>query len=150
MLDRNPNTPATEQGVFRKYEVHRVDGREDPDGTEYFVLKLSPAPDPLALVALDAYATAANLAGYKALAGDLTARIDAAGGVWYPEGGGSGPCPRCGAERAQVRGAPPWSTGTPGRCGSCGHTGVIEVYGADEAWVAWDEVPDAGTTRGEG
>lgn len=46
--------PTSEQGLFQKYEVRRVDGRSDPDGAEYFVLRAKPlvpgSPEEFALI----------------------------------------------------------------------------------------------------
>ncbi len=64
-------------GLYRKYRVGRVDGREDPDGTTYFVLKLGPTPDPCALVALSAYADACAPTNAE-LAADLRRIVAAA------------------------------------------------------------------------
>jgi len=69
--ERDAKKPATHQGAFRKYDVLRVDGKQDPDGTDYFVLR---AGDPLAVAAIDAYATAAQ-GEYPMLAADLRARF---------------------------------------------------------------------------
>ena len=56
-------------GLIRKYDVQRVDGRS----VQWcFVLEDT---DPLAAVALRAYAEAAEEAGYRELAGDLRAKI---------------------------------------------------------------------------
>jgi len=61
------------RGLYAKFEVHRMDGRDRPgqkhDGCRYFVLDLD--HDPLAYAALKAYADAAAHCGYTALARDL-------------------------------------------------------------------------------
>lgn len=54
---KNPNLPAEAQGVFRKFEVYRVDGSSAKGrkhfGCEYFVLDLS--HDPHAAAAMTVY-----------------------------------------------------------------------------------------------
>ncbi len=44
LQERDATKPATHQGAFRKYDVRRVDGKQDPEGAEYFVLRVG---DPL-------------------------------------------------------------------------------------------------------
>lgn len=58
-------------GLYRKFEVKRVDPEAQArhEGCDYFVLDL--AHDKLALAAIDAYEVAADRAGYHALAEDL-------------------------------------------------------------------------------
>lgn len=73
---RDLSIPSAEQGVYRKYDVTRVDGKQDPADARYFVLRVGgPNPDPLALTALGAYADAAADAGFTALASDLRNQI---------------------------------------------------------------------------
>jgi hypothetical protein len=68
--------PDKDRGVYAKYEVRR---RNDPNGKHddcwYFVL--DPTHDPIARVALEAYADEAERRGFEALAADL--RLPAAG-----------------------------------------------------------------------
>lgn len=56
-------------GLIRKYNVERVDGKTDPEGTEYFVLKLNSGDIPTN-DALRAYARAVEN-DYPKLANDL-------------------------------------------------------------------------------
>ncbi len=60
-------------GLYGKFLVTRTDGMSGPGekhyGCDYFVLDLT--HDPLAIPAVDAYATAAKAAGYDELAADL-------------------------------------------------------------------------------
>jgi hypothetical protein len=96
-------------GLFEKYRIERVDGRP----IEWaFVLEAS---DPLALVALEAYAMAADSAGYGQLAADLRvktayirmryhpmATTECFGcGRFVPIGG---QCPHCLAQESVVKG----------------------------------------------
>lgn len=78
-------------GLYPKYDViHRMRGELVTDPT--FVL--NPVNDPLARVAIRAYARAAHDAGYEPLAQDLTAmlyRIEAEAGV--PQRGSDKPAP---------------------------------------------------------
>lgn len=69
------------KGLFRKFEVYRVDGSDRPgqkhDGCDYFVLDLT--HDPHAIPAILAYAASAEQDGYKHLAADLRRRAHAPG-----------------------------------------------------------------------
>ena len=60
--ERDQSKPAEQQGIFRKFEVSRVDGSDALGGKhhncEYFVLDIT--HDPYALNALDAYAKACS------------------------------------------------------------------------------------------
>ncbi len=67
MIERDPEVSAREQGLFRKYDVRRVDGKRDPAGAEYFVLR---DDDPHARAAVLAYANSAE-ATHPQLAADL-------------------------------------------------------------------------------
>jgi hypothetical protein len=71
----DPDTPREEQGMYRKFEVRRVDGSDQPggkhDGCEYFVLDLN--HDPFAKAALAAYAAACE-SRYPILATELRAK----------------------------------------------------------------------------
>lgn len=73
--DRNTEKPAEEQGIFRKFEVRRTDGRDAPGekhhGCEYFVLDVT--HDPYAKAALTAYAYACA-DSHPDLAHDLVTR----------------------------------------------------------------------------
>ncbi|MBQ4855741.1 hypothetical protein IMW82_13770 [Rhodanobacter sp. B2A1Ga4] len=71
LQERDATKPATHQGAFRKYDVRRVDGKQDPEGAEYFVLRVG---DPLATAAIDAYIKAAA-SDYPMLAADLRAQF---------------------------------------------------------------------------
>ncbi|WP_018991273.1 SUMF1/EgtB/PvdO family nonheme iron enzyme [Aromatoleum toluclasticum] len=75
--ERDPATPATEQGLIHKFNVSRVDGRDAPGGdrhgARYFVLDLD--HDPHAKPALRAYAESCE-DNYPQLAADLLAQID--------------------------------------------------------------------------
>ena len=76
MLDRDV-------GLYRKFEVHRTDGRDAPGekhaGCRYFVLDLE--HDGLASTALTAYADAAERDGYGPLADDIRALVNAINGL---------------------------------------------------------------------
>lgn len=67
--------PNTKQGLYRKFEVSRTDGSDQPggkhDGCEYFVLDVT--HDPHAKTALAAYALAVKTT-HPALAADLVSR----------------------------------------------------------------------------
>lgn len=73
--ERDTGKPAEQQGVFRKFEVRRVDGSDKPGdkhhGCEYFVLDVN--HDPCAGAALAAYATAVE-ATHPVLAADMRSR----------------------------------------------------------------------------
>jgi hypothetical protein len=73
--ERNQATPTEQQGVFRKFEVRRVDGSDQPGGKhhgcEYFVLDVE--HDPHAKAALLAYANSCALT-HPALAADMKSR----------------------------------------------------------------------------
>lgn len=60
--DFDPSKPAVEQGLYRKFEIKRTDGRDRPGGKhehcEYFVIDVT--HDVHAKVALEAYAQAAS------------------------------------------------------------------------------------------
>ena len=77
LANRNTTTPATEQGLFGKFHVSRLDGRDAPGGdrhgARYFVIDLD--NDPHATPALRAYAEACE-DDYPLLAQDLLAQID--------------------------------------------------------------------------
>lgn len=68
------------QGVYRKFDVRRVDGSSEPGGKhhgcEYFVLDVT--HDPHARAALAAYAAAVE-ATHPTLAADMRDRYDLAG-----------------------------------------------------------------------
>jgi hypothetical protein len=74
--ERQNDVPAEQQGVFRKFEVRRVDGGDRPGGKhhgcEYFVLDVD--HDPCAAPALAAYADAVE-ATHPTLAADMRARF---------------------------------------------------------------------------
>lgn len=70
---RDPNVSQNGQGLFQKYELVRVDGKQDPPGTDYFVLK--PATDEPSRAAMRAYA-AAVMASHPQLATDILDRWD--------------------------------------------------------------------------
>lgn len=71
-----------EPGLYRKFDVRRVIG-EDKPGEQFFVL--SPTHDPLARVALRAYAQEAEAAGLDELSEDIFEGLDRveAGGPFY-------------------------------------------------------------------
>lgn len=77
--ERDPRKPAEAQGLFRKFDVTRVDGSSAPGGKhhgcEYFVLDVD--HDPHAPVALQAYAVACAKS-HPQLSADLIARHGAA------------------------------------------------------------------------
>lgn len=64
------------RGFYHKYDVSRVDGRDEPgqkhDGCEYFVLDLD--CDPFAIPAIEAYVKACR-SEYPALASDLERKL---------------------------------------------------------------------------
>lgn len=66
------------RGLFGKFNISRTDGSDKVgskhQGCEYFVLDAT--HDPIAIVALRAYADAAVLAGYELLAADLEKMIE--------------------------------------------------------------------------
>lgn len=70
--ERDASIPAEQQGMFRKFDVRRVDGSDQPGGKHhgctYFVLDLD--HDPCARPALAAYAAACE-STHPALAADL-------------------------------------------------------------------------------
>lgn len=70
--ERDASVPAEQQGLFRKFDVRRVDGSDQPGGKHhgcrYFVLDVD--HDPCARAALTAYAAACE-ATHPALAADL-------------------------------------------------------------------------------
>lgn len=69
--ERDPSRPAERQGLFRKFEVERVDGRH-PNCT-YFVLDLD--CDPHAAAAIEAYVASCGTTHPK-LANDLMALLE--------------------------------------------------------------------------
>lgn len=77
--ERDASVPAEQQGLFRKFEVRRVDGTDKPGGKHhgctYFVLDVD--HDPCARPALAAYAAACE-ATHPALAADLLTKWGAA------------------------------------------------------------------------
>ena len=70
--ERDTSMPAEAQGIFRKFEIRRVDGSDAPGGKHhgcrYFVLDMD--HDPYAVAALAAYARACR-DSHPALSGDL-------------------------------------------------------------------------------
>lgn len=70
--ERDWSRPTDRQGLFRKFDVRRVDGSDEPGrkhhGCRYFVLDVD--HDPHAVAALDAYATACETT-HPDLANDL-------------------------------------------------------------------------------
>jgi len=82
--ERDLTMPEKLQGVFRKYEVRRVDGRDQPGedrhGDEHFVLNLT--RDPHAVPAIAAYARSCE-PEYPLLASDLVrGLLDRDGGAF--------------------------------------------------------------------
>ncbi|KVN27347.1 hypothetical protein WJ63_14365 [Burkholderia pyrrocinia] len=75
LTDRDPSKTNTKQGLFRKFDVRRVDGSDQPGGKhhdcEYFVLDMM--HDQHARAALRAYADACA-ATHPDLSADLIAR----------------------------------------------------------------------------
>ncbi|MCK9985648.1 MAG: hypothetical protein AzoDbin1_02120 [Azoarcus sp.] len=75
--DRDTTIPATDQGLFGKFHVSRIDGRDAPGGdrhgARYFVIDLD--HDPHAKPALRAYAEACE-DDFPQLAQDIRAQID--------------------------------------------------------------------------
>lgn len=76
-LRGNGSDVRDERGLFRKYEVQRVDGRDliggDRHGADYFVLDLT--HDPIARAAALMYAAMAEHDGYRTLALDIRMRV---------------------------------------------------------------------------
>ena len=71
MQDRD-NRPTSEQGLFRKYDVQRVDGKSDGNDPAYLVLRINDLTDEKPeSVALRAYIDAAR-ERYPKLASDLS------------------------------------------------------------------------------
>lgn len=72
--ERDTTKPVEQQGMFRKFEVRRVDGSDEPGGKHhgcrYFVLDLD--HDPHAAVAMAAYAQACRNT-HPALSAELVA-----------------------------------------------------------------------------
>ena len=70
--ERDPAKTNTQQGLYRKFDVKRTDGSDQPggkhEGCEYFVLDVT--HDPHAKVALTAYAEAVK-GTHPELAADL-------------------------------------------------------------------------------
>ena len=85
--DFDDKLPKSGQGLYRKFDVRRVDGSDAKGkrhhGCSYFVLDVT--HDPFAAAALDAYADACDQA-LPALAADLRKQI-AMGTVWDKEAG---------------------------------------------------------------
>ncbi|WP_202844731.1 hypothetical protein [Luteimonas saliphila] len=85
MNDRDPDKPNTEQGLYRKFDVIRTDGSDQPggkhEGCEYFVLDVT--HDPHARAAIIGYARSLRDAGtHPELLQDIVDRwvsIDIAG-----------------------------------------------------------------------
>lgn len=79
LSERNKAKPAQEQGMFRKFEVRRVDGSDLPGGKHhgcrYYVLDLT--HDQYAAAAMRAYAAACR-ATHPDLAADIEAEFGAA------------------------------------------------------------------------
>ncbi|CAA2393602.1 hypothetical protein [Xanthomonas phage Tabio] len=77
---RDQARPATEQGLFQKYRVERVDGKaEAHQGCEYFVLDVT--HDPHANTALATYASAVEET-HPALAADMRERYGVSRDRW--------------------------------------------------------------------
>lgn len=76
LADRDAAKPSEQQGLFRKFDVRRVDGSDQPGGKhhdcEYFVLDMT--HDQHAWTALHAYATACA-STHPDLSADLIARF---------------------------------------------------------------------------
>lgn len=74
--ERDPAIPAEQQGLFRKFEVRRVDGSDRPGGKHhgcrYFVLDMR--HDPHAMPALRAYALSCA-ATHPQLSADILAEL---------------------------------------------------------------------------
>ena len=77
--ERDTATPAEQQGLFRKFDVRRVDGSDQPGGKHhgcrYYVLDVD--HDPYAAAALGAYADACK-ESHPELARDLREKWGAA------------------------------------------------------------------------
>lgn len=86
--ERDMSKPAEQQGMFRKFEVRRVDGSDQPGGKHhdcnYFVLDLD--HDPHAATALEAYAFACGQS-HPQLAADLHQTVNQ---MRKPQGGRHG------------------------------------------------------------
>ena len=78
-IERDPNKPAEQQGLFRKFDVRRVDHSDAPGrkhhGCRYYVLDLD--HDPHAPAAMRGYAAACR-ATHPMLAGDIEAEFGGA------------------------------------------------------------------------
>ena len=76
--DRDTTKPAEQQGMFRKFEVRRVDGSDEPGGKHhgcrYFVLDLD--HDPHAAAAMAAYGQACKET-HPALSAEISAEYPA-------------------------------------------------------------------------
>lgn len=74
--ERNNDIPGSEQGMYLKYHVQRVDGADQPgekyEGAQYLVLDLT--NDPFARLAALAYADACSVM-YPKLADDIKAQL---------------------------------------------------------------------------
>lgn len=72
---RADNDPDKQRGLYKKFDVRRVDPESQArhEDCEYFVLDIW--HDVLALPALEAYERAAREAGYVKLANDLALKI---------------------------------------------------------------------------
>jgi hypothetical protein len=73
MVKERTADPIQTQGLFKKYEVKRIDGKTDSADTKYFVLKYGTAEpiDSMTRDALTAYQNRAELQGFEVLAADL-------------------------------------------------------------------------------
>ncbi len=69
--ERDNDKPSELQGLFRKYEVSRVDGKPEHNDCDYFVLDVT--HDPHAKAALCAYADAVEVDN-PTLAGEMRSR----------------------------------------------------------------------------
>ena len=107
LSERDPNEPAVTQGLFKKFEVKRLDGSDDPGGKhhgcEYFVLDLD--HDPYARAVLLAYANACWTT-YPKLAHDLRLRYGLS-------------CTRCGGEMKPGQALESTLVGEPDDIGEC-------------------------------
>lgn len=76
---RDPSKPSTEQGLYGKFQVRRVDGKDAPggpkEGARYLVLDLT--HDPYAVPAALAYAQACSVT-HKELAADIVTMLPGA------------------------------------------------------------------------
>lgn len=118
--ERDTSKPAEAQGLFRKFDVTRVDGSSAPGGKhhgcEYFVLDVD--HDPHAKAALQAYAVACAQS-HPQLSADLIARH---GYALQAE-----PCPICGGsgERTYMEGRGPDTYDVTAGCDACDGSGTL-------------------------